>query len=174
MARDEKLFWVFYGGKNDILFLKGLKIDLCPLYTIDTQRAAQSAFSLDYSCTLKELLTRLKCQFALLHVAGNDATYTLKALLLLASLASMSCSESPFFNLRRNHESPTILRMAGAAKRPGENGHTTTKQENYFDGERERKRSRREERKRKSDTNDQSGTDEGGPSVVSTVSETKD
>ena len=179
-GRGRKAILVFHGGENNILFLEGLKIDLCPLYAIDTQGAAQSAFSLDYSCSLKELLKRLECEFALLHVAGNDATYTLKALLLLASLEfpdhSHLCpaQRALFLISGEITKAPPSLEWLVRQKDPEKMAIRRQNKKITLMAKRERQRTRKEERKRKSDTNDQRGTDEDGPSVVSTATETKD
>jgi hypothetical protein len=88
LGRD--IILVVHGGKYDILFLKEMKVDLHPLYVLDTQKAAQHLLGLDHRCTLQELLILLKGPFGFLHVAGNDATFTLRALLLIATIDSVN------------------------------------------------------------------------------------
>lgn len=68
------------------MFLEGAKVELNPLYILDTQKAAQHPLDLDHRCTIEEMLNLLGCPFGhrVLHVAGNDANFTLRALLLIA------------------------------------------------------------------------------------------
>ncbi|RFU30921.1 hypothetical protein B7463_g5400, partial [Scytalidium lignicola] len=79
---------VVHGGKWDCRFLQAAKVDLTPLYVLDTQKAVQHPFDLDHRCTIEEMLNLLKCPFGhqVLHVAGNDANYTLRTLLLIATI----------------------------------------------------------------------------------------
>ncbi|KAL5320459.1 hypothetical protein ACEPPN_011264 [Leptodophora sp. 'Broadleaf-Isolate-01'] len=83
---DRDIVLVLHGGVGDVNFLKAAQIDLNYLYVIDTQRVAQHPLDLDHRCTMEEMLTQLDCPFGdrVLHTAGNDANFALRALLLLA------------------------------------------------------------------------------------------
>ncbi|KAG4431234.1 hypothetical protein IFR05_013275 [Cadophora sp. M221] len=83
---DRDVVLVLHGGVSDLNFLKAAQIDLNYLYVIDTQKAAQHPLDLDHRCTMEEMLTQLDCPFGdrVLHTAGNDANFSLRALLLLA------------------------------------------------------------------------------------------
>ncbi|KAE9365221.1 hypothetical protein N431DRAFT_488426 [Stipitochalara longipes BDJ] len=82
------LILVVYGGATDLLFLKAAEIHLRPLYVVDTQKAAQHPLQLDYRCTIERMLELLKCPFdpEMLHNAGNNANFTLRAMLLIATV----------------------------------------------------------------------------------------
>jgi len=88
---------VVHGGKDDLLFLEAVEIDLRPLYNVDTQKAAQNPLQLDYRCTIERMLTLLKCPFdpEMLHNAGNDANFTLRALLLIATVDATNLTLEP-------------------------------------------------------------------------------
>ncbi|EPE30764.1 Ribonuclease H-like protein [Glarea lozoyensis ATCC 20868] len=77
---------VVHGGENDLRFLERLQIPIQPLYIIDTQKAAQNPLGLTARPSLETLLTILEIPHvpSILHVAGNDATYTLRSLLMIA------------------------------------------------------------------------------------------
>jgi hypothetical protein len=79
---------LFTARKYDLLFLKAARIHIRPFYIVDTQNAAQNPLSLDYRCTLERMFTLLKCPFdpGMLHNAGNDARFTLRTLLLIATI----------------------------------------------------------------------------------------
>jgi hypothetical protein len=79
---------ILHGGKDDLLFLKSVDVDFRPLYIVDTQKAAQHPLQLDYRCSMEAMLTLLDCPFEprMLHNAGNDANFTLRALLLIAAV----------------------------------------------------------------------------------------
>jgi len=95
---------VVHGGQEDLAFLEGAQIDLRPLYILDTQKAAQHPLDLDRRPNLGELLTLLKCPFnpEMLHSAGNDANFTLRALLLIAALDAKN-------HLEEEHECSSLL-----------------------------------------------------------------
>jgi hypothetical protein len=75
---------VTHDGSNDLRFIKELGIDIRPICTLDTQMVAQSPLQLTHKASLKELLTILECPSQYMHVAGNDANFTLRALLMLS------------------------------------------------------------------------------------------
>ncbi|TVY59112.1 hypothetical protein LCER1_G000646 [Lachnellula cervina] len=79
---------VVHGGKDDLEFIKAAKIHLRQLYTVDTQNAAQNPLNLDYQCAVERMLTLLGCPFdpEMLDNAGNNASFTLRALLLIATV----------------------------------------------------------------------------------------
>lgn len=75
---------VVHGGLIELSVLRRLNIQLNPLYTIDTVKAAQHPLKLFYRYSLEKLLIELKIPYAQLHHAGNDAHFTLRALLMIA------------------------------------------------------------------------------------------
>jgi hypothetical protein len=79
---------IVHGGKDDLAFVKAADIHLRPLYIMDTQKAAQHPLQLDYRCTIEGMLTLVNCSFdqGMLHNAGTDAHFTLRALLLIATM----------------------------------------------------------------------------------------
>ncbi|KAK0107955.1 hypothetical protein ONS96_003739 [Cadophora gregata f. sp. sojae] len=83
---DRDTVLVLHGGVWDLKFLQAANLDLHPVYIIDTQKAAQHPLDLDHRCTMEEMLALLGCPFGdrVLHTAGNDANFTLRALLLIA------------------------------------------------------------------------------------------
>ncbi|KAK0103770.1 hypothetical protein ONS95_005772 [Cadophora gregata] len=86
---------VLHGGVWDLKFLEAAKLDLNHIYVIDTQKAAQHPLDLDHRCTMEEMLTLLGCPFGelVLHTAGNDANFTLRALLLIAKTDACAASD---------------------------------------------------------------------------------
>lgn len=64
--------------------LRNLDIDLRLLYIIDTNKAAQYPLQLYYRYSPEKLLDDLESPYASLHAAGNDARFSLQALLVLA------------------------------------------------------------------------------------------
>lgn len=96
LIRKRDVILVVHGGKGDLTFLKTAQIHIRPLYVVDTQKAAQSPLQLDYRCSLKAMLTLLKCSFdpEMLHNAGNDANFTLRALLLIAAIDARNIPDS--------------------------------------------------------------------------------
>jgi hypothetical protein len=90
LVSNRDIVLVVHGGVRDLHFLQAAKVDLNPLFTLDTQKAAQHPLDLDHRCTLEEMLNLLGCPFGdrILHAAGNDANFTLRALLLIATVDS--------------------------------------------------------------------------------------
>lgn len=74
------------GGGSDLKYIRELGIKIQPICTLDTQMVAQPPLQLTYRVSLKELLVTLKCPSGRCcrHVAGNDANFTLRALLMLS------------------------------------------------------------------------------------------
>jgi hypothetical protein len=85
---------VVHSGSQDLWFLKELNIDLKPVPILDTQKAAQHPLQLYRRCSLQDLLVTLDCPFKFLHTAGNDANFTLRALLMIAVKDSQDTSPS--------------------------------------------------------------------------------
>ncbi|KAK2613603.1 hypothetical protein N8I77_000507 [Diaporthe amygdali] len=81
---NRDIILIFHGGHRELWALKALSINLNPLYTIDTVKAAQYPLQLSYRCSLEKLLLELKIPFTTLHNAGNDAHFVLRAVLMLA------------------------------------------------------------------------------------------
>lgn len=79
-----------------------LRKDIHPLYILDTQKAAQHPLDLDQRCAIEHLLNLLECPFepGILHVAGNDANFALRALLLTACIDS---SKQPHIELAQQN-----------------------------------------------------------------------
>lgn len=77
---------VVHGGYNDLRFLEQLDICFKPVYTLDTQKSAQNLLQLLSRPSLGWLLSALGIshQRGSLHCAGNDAHFTLRALLMIA------------------------------------------------------------------------------------------
>jgi hypothetical protein len=76
-------------SKRDIiLVVHGGGEDLTLLYVLDTQKAAQYPLDLNHRYPIKEMLNLLQCPFGdrVLRDTGNDANFTLRALLLIATV----------------------------------------------------------------------------------------
>ncbi|KAK0635259.1 hypothetical protein B0T17DRAFT_515746 [Bombardia bombarda] len=87
LALRRNVILVLHDPLIDIKVLEQLSIDLCPLYILDTQAEAlrMNRFRISVVQTsLEETLKRLGIPYSNLHVAGNDARFTLQALLMLA------------------------------------------------------------------------------------------
>lgn len=82
--QDQNFTLVFHGGSRELSVLQRLNINLNPLYTIDTVNAAQHPLQLSYRYSLKQLLQEFGIPHVLLHTAGNDAHFILRALLMVA------------------------------------------------------------------------------------------
>ncbi|KAF3017891.1 hypothetical protein E8E14_013055 [Neopestalotiopsis sp. 37M] len=74
---------VFHGAQYDVKALNLFQIDLRPICVIDTVKAAQHPLHLHYRLSLENLLNKLAIPNIDLHIAGNDAHFTLRALLML-------------------------------------------------------------------------------------------
>jgi hypothetical protein len=90
LVSNRDIVLIVHGGVRDLHFLQAAKCDLNPLFTLDTQKAVQHPLDLDHRCTMEEMLNLLGCPFGdrILHAAGNDANFTLRALLLIATVDS--------------------------------------------------------------------------------------
>lgn len=91
LIADRDVVLIVHGGRNDLPFLDRLNICVNPVFTIDTQNAAQDPLQLPFKRPrLDTLLTALEIPFTKLglHTAGNDANFNLRVLLMIAVLAS--------------------------------------------------------------------------------------
>lgn len=131
---------VFHGGHCDAKALHLLDIDLHPVCVIDTVRASQYPLQLHYRLSLENLLKELAIPNTNLHAAGNDAHFTLRALLMLvvidAERQGVSSKESLF----------QVLRAVAQAPRP------PTRQEIEKVERSARLRAKRESRSRRKET----------------------
>lgn len=84
MTCHRNVVLVFHGGDRELSVLNRLNLELSPLYTIDTVKAAQHPLKLSYRMSLEKLLEEFKIPFTNLHVAGNDSHFVLRALLMIA------------------------------------------------------------------------------------------
>ncbi|KAL6861979.1 hypothetical protein J3F83DRAFT_762708 [Trichoderma novae-zelandiae] len=80
------LVLVVHGIYRERMVLQKLNINLNPIFAIDTTKAARYPLQQLHDSTLKKLLRDFDIPFAsrLLHVAGNDAHFVLRALLMIA------------------------------------------------------------------------------------------
>jgi hypothetical protein len=76
---------VGHGITADLHVLQALGFQFPALLSsvLDTSRVANEVFEI-WAGSLRDLLLALQCSFNRLHCAGNDANFTLRALLLLA------------------------------------------------------------------------------------------
>jgi hypothetical protein len=89
LVSKRDIILVVHGGGEDLRFLQAAKIDLTPLYVLEKQKpAAYHPLDLDHRCPIEEMLNLLQCLFGdrVLRDTGNDANYTLRALLLIATV----------------------------------------------------------------------------------------
>ncbi|CZT41958.1 uncharacterized protein RSE6_01782 [Rhynchosporium secalis] len=87
-GRDSIL--IVHRGKNDHRWLEAAKVNIQPLYTLDTRDATQHIFELDSRCTLQQILPLLEIPYdpEMLGNTGNIAKFTSRAMLLLAVLGT--------------------------------------------------------------------------------------
>jgi hypothetical protein len=83
---DRQVIFVGHDIQNDlrVLDLLNFYFSTFNITTLDTQSISTKAMSYN-SPKLRHLLLTLGCPFTKLHCGGNDANFTLKALLLLAA-----------------------------------------------------------------------------------------
>lgn len=86
LARCFPVILVVHGGHREITLLQKLNINLNPIFTIDTTKAARYPLQAFYDFSLKRLLKEFNIPFTgeHLHIAGNDAHFTLRVLLMIA------------------------------------------------------------------------------------------
>jgi DNA polymerase III epsilon subunit-like protein len=85
ISRSRNIVLIGHDIRNELNVLQVLKFDLHTSIVgiLDIQRIALELFQTGPS-TLTSVLEALECPYNKLHTAGNDAYFTLKALLLLA------------------------------------------------------------------------------------------
>ncbi|KAK8054803.1 hypothetical protein PG993_000030 [Apiospora rasikravindrae] len=89
IPRGREIVLVGHDIRFEYHILRKLGFDRQPECCLDTYRMAGQVLPY-WSLRLGELLTELGCPYDWLHNGGNDANYTLKALLLLATRAVRS------------------------------------------------------------------------------------
>ncbi|KAK3306622.1 uncharacterized protein B0T15DRAFT_147393 [Chaetomium strumarium] len=83
MTLHRDLILVAHGIQRELTVLQRVNIDLRPRYVLDTVKAAQHPLQLSYRCSLEQLLAEFDISFHSLHVAGNDAHFALRAMLMI-------------------------------------------------------------------------------------------
>lgn len=80
------LILVAHGDSRERIVLQKLNVNLKPIFMIDTSIAARYPLREFHDSTLKKLLRDFDIPFTgeLLHIAGNDAHFVLRALLMIA------------------------------------------------------------------------------------------
>jgi hypothetical protein len=83
---ERKVAFVGHGIMNDLLVLQALGFQFSDNHVafMNTLHVANEVFGC-WAGPLRDLLRKLNCPHSRLHCAGNDANFTLKALLLLAA-----------------------------------------------------------------------------------------
>ena len=86
IPQARNMVFVGHGIINDLwaLHTLGFKFSALLLSILDTSRVANEVFE-NWAGSLGELLGSLECSYNSLHCAGNDANFTLRALLLLVA-----------------------------------------------------------------------------------------
>lgn len=85
IPQNRRIILVSHGLDNDLRALETLKFKF--RVSIDTFIIARQMFPPNSDKKLRGILQRLKCPYVGLHCAGNDANFTLRAMLLLAARA---------------------------------------------------------------------------------------
>lgn len=83
ISRTSRVILVGHDIRNDLQALDSLQVDYSAFQILDTQRIASKMYP-RISLNLRAVLLKLGCPYERLHCAGNDANFTLRALLLLA------------------------------------------------------------------------------------------
>jgi hypothetical protein len=62
---------------------------------LDTQKAVQHPLDINHRCPIEEILNLLQCPFGdrVLHDSGHDANYTLRTLLLIATVDAAAANQ---------------------------------------------------------------------------------
>lgn len=86
LTQDRAYVLVGHGMGEDIKFLNNLDPEMIKraAYVLDTVKAAQHPLGLYYRYSVEKLLDEFGIGYAKLHVAGNDAHFTLRILLMIA------------------------------------------------------------------------------------------
>lgn len=98
---DRPIVLVGHAVENELDIFHALGYALAHPYmeVINTVQVANEVYG-PWPCKLRELLKRLGCPFNRLHSAGNDANFTLKAALLLATYRCLDRKEAVVDRLR--------------------------------------------------------------------------
>ncbi|KAH8670365.1 hypothetical protein BGZ60DRAFT_538068 [Tricladium varicosporioides] len=154
IAKDRNIVLVVYGGHQDLLLLKDINMDILPVCIIDIQKASQSVLQLSRRLSLEELVTTLSCPFKYLHIAGNDANFTLRAMLLLVvkdsqhDAALNGLSQTQLSVLQAIAQS-TTLNSATWLDKPDEENWKRAQQARFTTTEEERQEKNRKKKIRK-------------------------
>ncbi|RSL39455.1 hypothetical protein CEP53_014044 [Fusarium sp. AF-6] len=86
LTKDRDYVLVAHGAKEDVKVLNNIAFNIVnrAAYILDTVKAAQFPLQLSYRYSIEKLLDEFGISYAKLHVAGNDAHFALKALLMIA------------------------------------------------------------------------------------------
>ncbi|RSL87028.1 hypothetical protein CEP51_002491 [Fusarium floridanum] len=86
LTKNRDYVLVAHGAKEDVKVLNNIdpKIVGRAAYILDTVKAAQFPLQLSYRYSIEKLLDEFGISYARLHVAGNDAHFALKTLLMIA------------------------------------------------------------------------------------------
>lgn len=86
LTKDRDYVLVAHGTGEDIKVLNNIDPEIVTraCYVLDTVKAAQFPLQLFYRYSIEKLLDEFGISYAKLHVAGNDAHFALKALLMIA------------------------------------------------------------------------------------------
>lgn len=86
LIKDRDYISVAHGTGEDIKVLNNIDPGIMnrACYVLDTVKAAQFPLQLCYRYSMEKLLDDFGISYAKLHVAGNDAHFALKALLMIA------------------------------------------------------------------------------------------
>ena len=118
--RHRKIVLVGYGIRSDLLILRRRGIIFEEIGTIvtklDITYIVREVLGMNFQ--LRGLLTTLDCPSSKVHNAGNDANFTLRALLLLA-----------YYGLRPSVSSPSVIRHLTCFKALGQSLFPTQHQE---------------------------------------------
>ncbi|KHN94480.1 Polynucleotidyl transferase [Metarhizium album ARSEF 1941] len=90
---DRNVILVGHDIRHEVHVLSNIGFNLQGLQCLDTFRITGQVLP-HFSLTLGELLTELGCPYSWLHNGGNDANFTLRALLLLGIKASQDQAEA--------------------------------------------------------------------------------
>ncbi|KAL7807321.1 QDE-2-interacting protein [Trichoderma aethiopicum] len=96
LTQGREYVLVAHGINEDLKFLNNLDPNIAAkaCYIMDTVNAAQHPLQLYYRYSLEKLLNALGIRYDRLHVAGNDAHFALRALLMLAVRDGQMAPES--------------------------------------------------------------------------------
>ncbi|CRG86385.1 hypothetical protein PISL3812_03391 [Talaromyces islandicus] len=134
LSRSKEIILVGHAVENDIDCLEALGFDYeaSAVAILDTQKIAVQTSIFPHAVALHELLEELRCPFAKLHSAGNDAHFALRALLLLATRCQTQASDNNFLERIRRTKILTRIakgRLPGGISKPKQSKVTKPKQE---------------------------------------------